>query len=83
MKITDSSGNTYRLSATQVYWMSGLAWAFFIISWISNVFNYSIHPSSVEIFTKSQIKSLYIWGVNVLESSRDGNDVCSFYKFII
>ena len=63
MTIKDLYGNEHDLSKLSVGVMIGAGWAFFIISWIINVGYYKFHPSSVEVFSLSDKKILYVFGV--------------------
>ena len=63
MTIKDLYGNEHDLSKHSVGVMLGAGWAFFIISWIINVGYYKFHPSSVEVFSLSDKKILYVFGV--------------------
>ena len=68
MTIKDLYGNEHDLSKHSVGVMIGAGWAFFIISWIINVGYYKFHPSSVEVFSFSDKKILYVFGVKFLWS---------------
>ena len=63
MTIKDLYGNEHDLSKHSVGVMIGAGWAFFIISWIINVGYYKFHPSYVEVFSLSDKKILYVFGV--------------------
>ena len=83
MTIKDLYGNEHDLSKHSVGVMIGAGWAFFIISWIINVGYYKFHPSSVEVFSLSDKKILYVFGVKFPwseETKKDENIPLFFTK---
>ena len=74
MTIKDLYGNEHDLSKLSVGVMIGAGWAFFIISWIINVGYYKFHPSSVEVFSLSDKKILYVFGVKFPRSEETKKD---------
>ena len=70
MIIKDIYGNDHELTQHHVRVMVGVGWACFLGSWIINIAYYKFHPSSVDLFSFSEKKKLYVFGKDVFSLSQ-------------